>query len=201
MNNKFKNFIIFAVGAATGSAVTWKLLKTKYERIAQEEIDSVKEVFSRKETRSEDVVEDKTETQQESVENKPSKASYMEFTEKLGYTNYSDVGAKEEIEDEPTPTSVAPYVVSPDEFGFAEGYDIVNLTYYKDEILADDMDDIIDDIEGTVGEASLRRFGEYEPDAVHVRNDVRRVEYEILRVRETYSEATGRPHPNQLEDE
>ena len=30
------NIVIFAVGAAIGSAVTWKLLKTKYEQIAQE---------------------------------------------------------------------------------------------------------------------------------------------------------------------
>ena len=45
MKDTLNNVLIFAVGAAIGSAVTWKLLKTKYERIAQEEIDSVKEVF------------------------------------------------------------------------------------------------------------------------------------------------------------
>ena len=36
--------LIFSVGAAIGSVITWKLVKTKYERIAQEEIDSGKEV-------------------------------------------------------------------------------------------------------------------------------------------------------------
>ena len=203
MNNKFKNFIIFALGAATGSAVTWKLLKTKYEQLAQEEIDSVKEVFSRKDIPSKDEVESKIETPNEKAENKPAVASYMEYTDKLGYTNYSNLSGEDEEnanEDEPV-SSVAPYVVSPDEFGFAEGYDIVNLTYYADKILADDTDDVIEDVEGTIGEASLRHFGEYEPDAVHVRNDVRRVEYEILRVRETYSEATGRTYPDQQEDE
>lgn len=198
MSNKFNNFIIFAAGAAVGSVTTWKLLKTKYERIAQEEIDSVKEVFSRKENAPKDDVETKPEPKQEKVENKPAVASYMNFTDKLGYTNYSDMDSKE---GEKPASSVAPYVVTPDEFGFAEGYDIINLTYYADGVLADDTDDIIEDVEGTVGEASLRRFGEYEPDAVHVRNDVRKAEYEILRVRETYSEATGRPHPDQMEEE
>ena len=200
MSNKIKNFIIFAVGAATGSAVTWELLKTKYERIAQEEIDSVKEVFSRKDITPKDEVkeETKTETPKEKVENKPAVASYMEYTEHLGYTDYSDLSKKDE--EEPA-SSVTPYVISPDEFGFAEGYDIINLTYYADGILADDDDDIIDDIVGTIGETARRHFGEFEPDAVHGRNEVRKAEYEILRVRETYSEATGRSHPDQEEDE
>lgn len=42
MNKKLFGVIMFAVGAAVGSAVTWELVKTKYEQIAQEEIDSVK---------------------------------------------------------------------------------------------------------------------------------------------------------------
>ena len=39
--------LIFSTGVAIGSFVTWKMVKTKYERIAQEEIDSVKETFSK----------------------------------------------------------------------------------------------------------------------------------------------------------
>ena len=46
MNRKIINLIIFTVGAAFGSAVTWKILKDKYEKIVQEEIKSVKEVFA-----------------------------------------------------------------------------------------------------------------------------------------------------------
>ena len=37
--------LLFTAGAAIGSAVTWMLVKTKYEKIAQEEIDSVKEEY------------------------------------------------------------------------------------------------------------------------------------------------------------
>ena len=44
-----KEFIVFAAGAAIGSVITWKVLKDKYEKLAQEEIDSVKEAFSRRE--------------------------------------------------------------------------------------------------------------------------------------------------------
>ena len=49
MKTTLSNFIIFATGAAIGSVVTWKIVKTKYEQIAKEEINSVKEVFSKKE--------------------------------------------------------------------------------------------------------------------------------------------------------
>ena len=47
-NPILNNFVIFAVGAAIGSAVTWKFVKTKYERIADEEIASVKERYSQR---------------------------------------------------------------------------------------------------------------------------------------------------------
>ena len=46
MNCKFTNVLLFAAGAAIGSAVTWKVVKTKYDRLIQEEIDSVKEAFA-----------------------------------------------------------------------------------------------------------------------------------------------------------
>ena len=39
--------LIFTAGAVIGSLITWKLVKTKYENIANEEIASVKETFSK----------------------------------------------------------------------------------------------------------------------------------------------------------
>ena len=47
--SKSINFMLFIFGAAVGSAATWMYAKKKYELIAQEEIDSVKEVFSKRE--------------------------------------------------------------------------------------------------------------------------------------------------------
>ena len=48
MRKSVKAAFIFSAGAAVGSILTWKLIKTRYERIVQEEIDSVKAVFSRR---------------------------------------------------------------------------------------------------------------------------------------------------------
>ena len=46
MNSKITNVLFFAAGAAIGSVATWKILKNRYERIVQEEIDSVKNAFN-----------------------------------------------------------------------------------------------------------------------------------------------------------
>ena len=43
----------FLIGATVGSVTTWKLLKTKYEQIAQEEIDSLKDVYSKNDRNNE----------------------------------------------------------------------------------------------------------------------------------------------------
>ena len=48
--NKTINFMMFVLGVAVGSVVTWRYVEKKYEQIAQDEIDSVKEVFSKRET-------------------------------------------------------------------------------------------------------------------------------------------------------
>ena len=48
MGDKIVKLLIFGVGAAIGSVVTWKLVKTKYKRIADEEIESVKKIYSYK---------------------------------------------------------------------------------------------------------------------------------------------------------
>ena len=45
MSSKGLTFLAFIAGAGIGSVCTWQLLKRKYELIAQEEIDSVKEKF------------------------------------------------------------------------------------------------------------------------------------------------------------
>ena len=50
MKGTLSNIIIFAVGAGVGVAATWKYFKTKYERMAQEEIEAVREFYEDKAT-------------------------------------------------------------------------------------------------------------------------------------------------------
>ena len=76
----------FSLGAAAGAAVSWKLLKTKYEQIAQEEIDSVKEVYSR---RNEKSVEEENESKEETMF---SNEDYEEYATIISEKNYNKEG-------------------------------------------------------------------------------------------------------------
>lgn len=194
MHNKTLFSLAFIIGTVVGSAATWYLLKDKYKALAQEEIDSVKEVFSRREREWKD--ESVKKTVAEGIKNvdkeKPDLKEYARRLEKEGYTRYSDFGSDEE---EKTVLEADPYVIPPEQFGDDEDYEQISLTYYADGVLADENDEVIEDAEDAIGIDSLNHFGEYEDDSVFVRNDTRKCDYEILLDQRTYSEvAEDMPH-------
>ena len=175
----FKDLLIFASGAAIGSVVTWKLVKTKYEQIANEEIREVKDYYYGLADKKDvfDVDEDFE------CDDSEEEQDYNDILDSNGYRNYSNKKEKKEEDD-----LDKPYVISPEEFDDNEDYDTVSLTYYSDGVLTDERDNIIEDIEGTVGEDSLTHFGEYEDDSVFVRNDLLKTDYEILADDRKFSE-------------
>ncbi len=187
MSSKVMNTVIFAVGAAVGSAVTWKLVKDKYEKLAQEEIDSVKEVFSKRksETESQDETEE-PETGKDVMSKDSTIVEYADLLRKQGYNNNLNKKGKEKESDE----MKEPYVITPDEFVDGEEYEKITLIYYADNVLADEDDDLVNNVEDIIGDA-LSHFGEYEEDAVYVRNEQLRAEYEILKDLRTYAEVCG----------
>lgn len=175
MNNKVCAALAFVAGVAAGAAVTWKLVKTKYERIAQEEIDSVKEVFGRRaETQKPDEVEE------------PSVEDCKEVIAECGYSTETTTKKGDEDVD-------LPYVISPDEYGDFDNYDLVSLVYYSDGVLTDSADDPIrdEDLDDFVGRDFASHFGEYEDDSVFIRNDRLKIDYEILRDLRTYDDVVG----------
>lgn len=172
--SKLTGVIVFATGAAAGAAASWYFAKTKYERIAQEEIDSVKEAFStpvsdeQEETESADESEDSSENVSEEV--------YTAVVNDHGYTAYSDAEQKEA-----QPMGFKkPYVIPPEEFGEEEDYGRSSLTYYADKVLVDELDEMVENVEDTIGFESLTHFGEYEEDSVYVRNERIKCDFEIL---------------------
>lgn len=189
--NTLNNFLFFAVGAAIGSVVTWKFIKTKYEQIAQEEIDSVKAAYCP----HEDEPESETETPDNNIENGyvPNKTdlnSYAETLASQGYTDYANaqngtVNTKpvEEVDD-----MERPYVIAPEEFGELHGYRTVSLMYFNDGVLTDSQYEPVDNANDIVGLESLEHFGDYEDDSVFVRNDKRKTDYEILKDERNYAD-------------
>lgn len=179
--------IVFVAGAVIGSAVTYKFVKNKYERITQEEIDSVKETYAHKnlgENVGKDFTEDREVIKNEVREIKDIVDSEVNrlktILDENGYVDYSTPKGKEA-------TTMNPYVISPDEFSENEDYETESLTYYLDGILADDRNNIID-IDVVVGRESLNHFGEYEDDSVFVRNEELKTDYEILLDTRRYSD-------------
>lgn len=172
------NFIMFIIGVAIGSVFTHICLKKHYERIAQEEIDSVKSMFSKKnEIKSDDT----------NSKNEPDLVGYTDKLQEYGYTNYSQNSKKRKDDS----MLDKPYVISPEEYGENVDYENINLTYYSDGILADDDDEIVDDIDGTVGSDFADHFGDYEDDAVFIRNDRMKCDYEILKDYRPYAAITS----------
>lgn len=195
--NKGFIFLAFVLGAAGGSLVTYKLLKNKYEEIAQEEIDSVKEMY--RNSQGECTTNSEIEEQKEVAKKSMDKPDIMEYSKKIKDCNYSDYSKTERNKPEEDPEekdTSDPYVISPDEFGEDDTYDRINLTYYADGVLADENDEEVENVDGTVGLDSLETFGTYEDDSVHVKNDRLRAYYEILRDERNYEDVmAGRPDP------
>lgn len=191
MNHKTGLFFTFMAGAAVGIAGTWKYFRYKYERIAQEEIDSVKKVFSSRENDSIKSVSANIEESKLSGNEKPSITEYVAKLQKNGYVNYSDM--KSEVKEEVL--TDGSYIIAPEAFMEYDEYDHVSLTYYTDGVLTDENDEIIEDVEELIGADSLDHFGEFEDDSVYVRNDGRKIDYEILKDRRLYSDVIKKmPH-------
>lgn len=185
------NMFIFAAGAAIGSAVAWFYAKKYYEKIANDEIDSMKEWLARRvEEQDEREEPDEAQTPDETAgpaeEPEDDRATYEEKVEQLSYNNYYH-GPTKEVDgmDEP-------YVIKPEIFGEEDDYEEVSLTYYADGVLCDERDNRIEDIAGTVGEDYAEHFGDYEDDSVFVRNDRLKTDFEILKDWRNYSDLDKR---------
>lgn len=200
----FKGLCIFAAGALAGAAVAARVVREKYQQEAEEEIaemrDYYRELRKNAKTPDEDkMLEEDENSKEEKEEN--TKNEYDEIVK--GYTNYTqynDIETKENKKEEKEErTNYEPFIIDVEEFGEDPTYDTATLTYYKDKVLTNDLDDVID--YSVAGEENLKIFDEH-PDckAIYVRDDIYMVDYEILRDPYQYDEYDDFPDkkPHQL---
>ena len=197
-----KNFFTFVTGLVIGSVVTYVIVKDKFEKIAQEEIDSVKEVFGRR-------VEKETDKKVEKIAKKEVEKIRKEYNEYDNLTKNYTIYSKNEVEEdeevcennddgveldeiERASDYDRPYIIEPQEFGALDGYSLITLYHYSDNVLADDCDELVEDLDDVVGEGYASHFGEYEDDCVYVRNDRLKADYEICRDLRKYSDVAWR---------
>ena len=204
---------LFIGGAILGSAITYKIVKDRYEILIDEEVRSVKETYDgvyKPKHEDEDTDEslededeyddfiarherdkteygkiasqykqDEKEDEEENMEDE-APAEYYETkpTHEVYYDPLEDKEERTDMED-----MVAPYTITPDEFGDT-GYEKTCLTMYANGFIEDDYGDLMDedDVERLLGgEDNLKMMGEFEPDLLYIRNENYRVDYEIAR--------------------
>ena len=193
------SFFMFAAGAVIGSFVTWKMMDQKYRQMADEEIESMREYFSNKSKKIEHVeLEDRDDEEDEPEKYEVTENDIRDYEgvlEKVNYSGYTTVSTKEVEKD-----MTGPYVITPEEFGELKEYETIELTYYADFVLADNRNNSIEDVDDVIGLDSLDHFGEYEDDSVFVRDDERKIDYQILLDPRKYSDVVNKkPHPTEDE--
>lgn len=183
MNDKLSSVIIFCGGVFIGGFLTWDFFKTKYEKIADEEITSVKETFEHREPRP-----DKNYKVEGELKGND---AYVNIIDSNSYRNYSNTAIETDKKGGTADMELnRPYVITPEQYEDNVDYTKVSLTWYSDEVLEDDWGSVLDP-DDVIGRDALTTFGQYEDDSVFVRDDDEQVDYEVLRDTRSYEETYG----------
>ena len=208
MNKKLFNVLLFTAGAAVGSLVTWKGLKTKYEQLIQEEVDTFKEEYARCMDRGStevDTCEDGEDYQCDEGDDDTTPdfddgemIDYHRLASKYQESSKVAENSGEGEGDKEAPYINGPYVIAPNDFGDGNyDYEMHCLTYYADGVLANDWDEQLD-IDETIGLESLEHFGDYAEDVVHVRNERLEADYEVVRDCRSYADILAMSSPSRI---
>lgn len=170
-NNGFGTvFGVFVFGVFAGIFCARATLENKYREQAEKEIESVKKAFSNRR----EIVK---------VPNPaPSKPDIFDDT----LRHYQGETEK---------NSSGPVIISPEEYGEKDRYLLCELTSYADGVVTDEMNDPVD-ISDTIGEDYALHFGEFEDDAVYVRNPSRMCDYAVYRDLRRYSDVVKTMPPD-----
>ena len=194
MNDKLSSVIIFCGGVFIGGFLTWDFFKTKYEKIADEEIASVKETFEHREPRPDKnyKVEETLKGNDEYINVSPGVAErIIRIIDSNGYRNYSNTAIETDKKGGTADMELKqPYVITPEQYEDNVDYTKVSLTWYNDEVLEDDWGNVLDP-DDVIGRDALKTFGQYEKDSVFVRDDDEQIDYEVLLDTRSYKETYG----------
>lgn len=177
--SKLTHVLAFIVGAGISAVVTYKLVSARYDQLIQEEVASVKEHLIGR-TKGDDKDSDEVPFECDEEVDAPPEHIMREY--RMGDGIKSN-----------TQTS-GPYVIHPAQFGENATYETRSLTCFRDRIVTDTDENVIEDVENLIGDESLDHFGEYEIDSVFVRNDRLKCDFEILLDTRRYSDIHKNAH-------
>lgn len=207
MKEATKSFLVFtaglSVGGAAGYFVTKKYLEVKYEQDLQMQIQDVKDHYKliRKEGEY-----SAPETVPVDYENVLEGLEYIEHSDEVVVEDEEAAEAEEEevveteeetefaseYQEEYERDRSQPYIITVKEFmEDRDEYDKTTITYFEDDdVLCDEREEVIPNVEYTVGNDALTKFGELSEDKniVYVRNERTSTDFEIVRDRRSYAE-------------
>lgn len=170
MNKAIHDILLFAAGFGAGALTMHYFFQKKYETYYSKRYEADRENLRQKEADM-----DKT------IEEKATQKSFEQLAGK--YRTESD--PEDIVDHDPIE------IIEPDQFGELDDYETSFLTYYADGKLVFDTESVPvdeDDIPKIIGTEALKHFGEFAPSSIHVRNNNYHKDYEILKVRENWSD-------------
>ena len=206
MNKSVVFFLGIGAGGIIGGVVGFFLAKKKYEHLADEEVKSVKDTFSKyfeHDKAKEDKLNHMPAPETSSVvqeEHKDTPIVDYSARYQSSINGYSSSVPNER--DKLPETSVVNgdpaniFIITPKEFNESE-YNAVTLFYYKDGVLSNDNYEPLNAVEITsmIGDQALDSFGTYGTDSVYVQNDNNRTVYEIILEDDNYTDIVANDAP------
>lgn len=178
-----KNIIFLLVGAGAGCAGTYIFMKDKFDKLIQEETDSVKKYYEEKYSNNNDDIPEKepeVESEKKVVEErkKPDVAvepDYDEIIEKLNYNQYSTKAGSSKL-------ASRPYIISEAEWEDDNKYIKKTISYFEeDEVCFDnDNNDVYENVGKDIGNDNLEQLTEEGQDELYVRNEKLGIDFDII---------------------
>ena len=213
-----KGTLIFLAGIGVGYLVADTIKSEQYARQARDEINEVKAIYKEKlaEGKKSQNNSETEKVEEETTEEFPKEdiVEYKTLTKKYDYNKIyaNKEEKKDEHKEEESRISDLnyvtydaneydrPYIINEENYGEIEEYDTLQLTYFigDKKLVDEDADDIVDEPDLHVGLDNLKIFDEFpECTGIYVRNDVLKIDFEILKDDFCYEDMIEKEYPEE----
>ena len=154
----------------------------------EEEIQSIREVRGR---RADVITMDEVYKIRSDVDYDAIKDYASEFQEHIDYRGYEDLAKTYAEQQSPQDDEPDTHIITEAEFCENDNYDKETLYLYADDILVYENEEIVIDVDGPVGEINLVVLQDPDESVVYIRNEAMSVDYEVIKLSQTYSETVA----------
>lgn len=180
---------IFSVGVGVGIAASMTYFDKKYQKLADEEIESCRQAFSKPKVIFTE--KDRVANPEKHVEIDPLGSNVYSSSVQLETKAYSDYYAPKKVEEAKTlsPKEDEPFDISVDEYEEDTEFMKVTLNLYlSDGALVYEETEELADEGSTVGQENLDDFSRTSFSSAYFRNPKNNIDYEVIKVDGSYRE-------------